>query len=133
MLIKVLIVDDIAETRDNVRRLLSFHEEIAVVGEAGNGLEALEQVRKLKPDVVLMDINMPVMDGMTACQKIAALYPSARVVMMTVQGGQEYIRRAYQMGAKGYVVKPFSSEELVNAIKSAYLTCERKLAATLPC
>ncbi|HHW07795.1 MAG TPA: response regulator [Clostridia bacterium] len=132
MLIKVLIVDDIAETRNNVRLLLSFDEEIVVVGEAGNGLAALEEVRKLKPDVVLMDINMPVMDGMTACQKIAALYPFARVIMMTVQGGREYIRKAYQMGAKGYIVKPFSSEELINVIKSTYLAYEEKLAVPLP-
>jgi len=69
---------------------------------------------------------------MTACQKIAALYPEARVVMMTVQGGEEYIRRAYQMGAKGYVVKPFSSDQLIHAIKSAYQVCEGEPAVPLP-
>lgn len=124
MPIRLLIVDDIAETRDNVCRLLSLVEDIIVVGEADNGRSAIEQVRKLKPDIVLMDINMPVMDGMTSCREIATHFPQSKVIMMTVQGGEEYIQKAFQMGAKGYIVKPFSSAELIDTIKSVYLRHE---------
>lgn len=120
MPIKVLIVDDIAETRDNVRRLLSLNDDFLVVGEANDGQVALEQVEKLRPDIVLMDINMPEMDGMTACQYIAVNHPYCGVIMMTVQGGKEYIERAFAVGAKGYVVKPFSSQELMNTIRQVY-------------
>ncbi|NLL17864.1 MAG: response regulator [Clostridia bacterium] len=118
MPIKVLIVDDIKETRDNVRRLLSLDEELLVVGEAADGKSAIRQVEKLKPDIVLMDINMPGMNGITACQIISRRYPCCSTVMMTVQGGEKYIQKAFQVGAKGYVVKPFSSRELIDAIKS---------------
>lgn len=118
MPITVLIVDDIKETRDNVKRLLSLDEELIVVGEAACGESAIQQVEKLKPDIVLMDINMPGMNGITACQIIARQYPHCSTVMMTVQGGEKYIQKAFQAGAKGYVVKPFSSQELLDVIKS---------------
>lgn len=131
MPIRLLIVDDIVETRDNVRRLLSLDEEISVIGEADNGQSAIEQVKKLKPDIVLMDINMPVMDGMTSCREIAAKFPQCKVIMMTVQGGEKYIQKAFQMGAKGYVVKPFSSAELINTVKSVYLAHADKQAASM--
>lgn len=131
MPIRLLIVDDIAETRDNVRRLLSLDEEITVVGEADNGQSAIEQVKKLRPDIVLMDINMPVMDGMTSCREIATQFPQSKVIMMTVQGGEEYIQKAFQMGAKGYIVKPFSSAELINTVKSVYLGYKDQQAVPL--
>lgn len=119
MATRILIVDDIAETRDNVRRLLSLNDEFRVVGEASNGLIALEQVKNLEPDIVLMDINMPEMDGITACQLINSSYPRCGVIMMTVQGGLEYVQKSLEVGAKAYVTKPFSVGELTTAIKVA--------------
>ncbi|NLC77951.1 MAG: response regulator [Clostridia bacterium] len=121
MPIKILLVDDIKETRDNVKRLLSLDEELVVIGEAADGESALRQVEKLKPDIVLMDINMPGINGIAACQMITRRFPQTKTIMMTVQGGDKYIQKAFQAGAKGYVIKPFTSKELIDTIKEVNL------------
>ncbi|WP_227767455.1 response regulator [Zhaonella formicivorans] len=126
MPIKVMIVDDIKETRDNVRRLLALDEEIVVVGEAENGEEALNKVDKIKPHIILMDINMPVLDGLSATEQISTQYPDVSVIMMTVQGEFEYIKRAMTAGARDYICKPFSSEDLLNSVKKIYQLEYRK-------
>jgi len=118
--IKVLIVDDIAETRDNVKRLLYFEEDMEVVGEAANGEEAVNLAEKLRPDIVLMDINMPVMDGITATELISLKLPRAGIIIMSVQGEQEYLKKAMMAGAREYMVKPFSSDELADTIRRVY-------------
>ncbi|MCF6094187.1 response regulator [Microaerobacter geothermalis] len=114
--IRILIADDIAETRENIRRLLSFEEGVEVVGEAANGIEAVEMAKKLQPDIVLMDINMPEMDGIEATEKISLQVPKAGVIVVSVQGEQDYLKKAMRAGAKEYIIKPFSPDDLINTI-----------------
>jgi pilus assembly protein CpaE len=119
-LIRVLIVDDIAETRDHLAKLLSFESDIEVIGAAASGAEAIEQATRLLPDVVLMDINMPDMDGIAATERLSAQVPSAAVVMMSVQGEADYLRRSMLAGAREFLVKPFSSDELTASIRQVH-------------
>ncbi|MFY0545694.1 AAA family ATPase [Brevibacillus sp. H7] len=118
--IRVLLVDDSAETRTNLNKLLSFEDEIEVVGEAENGADALEKTLKLHPDVVLMDINMPVLDGLKATEKISLVSPKTAVIMVSVQDDPDYLRKAMMAGAKEFLVKPVSSEQLVATILDVY-------------
>jgi pilus assembly protein CpaE len=118
--IKVLIVDDIPETRDHLSKLLGFEADVEVVGAAAGGLEAIEMATALTPDVVLMDINMPGMDGITATEQLASAVPNAAVVMMSVQGEADYLRRSMLAGAREFLVKPFSSDELTASIRQVY-------------
>jgi pilus assembly protein CpaE len=115
--IHVLVVDDIPETRDHLTKLLGFESDIDVVGSAASGREALEMATRLSPDVVLMDINMPDMDGIAATEQLGAAAPAAAVVMMSVQGEADYLRRSMLAGAREFLVKPFSSDELTASIR----------------
>ena len=115
--IRVLVVDDIPETRDHLTKLLGFESDIDVVGSAASGREALEMAARLAPDVVLMDINMPDMDGIAATEQLASVAPGAAVVMMSVQGEADYLRRSMLAGAREFLVKPFSSDELTASIR----------------
>ena len=115
--IRVLVVDDIPETRDHLTKLLGFESDIDVVGSAASGREALEMATRLSPDVVLMDINMPDMDGIAATEQLGAAAPAAAVVMMSVQGEADYLRRSMLAGAREFLVKPFSSDELTASIR----------------
>jgi pilus assembly protein CpaE len=118
--IKVLIVDDIPETRDHLSKLLGFEADVEVVGAAPGGPEAIQMAASVKPDVVLMDINMPGMDGITATEKLAAEVPGAAVIMMSVQGEADYLRRSMLAGAREFLVKPFSSDELTASIRQVW-------------
>ncbi|NLN06639.1 MAG: MinD/ParA family protein [Firmicutes bacterium] len=118
--IKVLVVDDVPQTRKDIIRLLYFEEDLQVVGEAGDGKEALQKIAELAPDVVLMDINMPVMDGITATEKISLLYPQTTVVIISIQGEPEYLKKAMVAGARDYLVKPLSSEEMALTIRAVH-------------
>ncbi len=118
--IQVLIVDDISETRDHLAKLLGFEPDVEVVGTASSGADAIEQATKLLPDVILMDINMPDMDGIAATERLSAQVPSAAVVMMSVQGEADYLRRSMLAGAREFLVKPFSSDELTASIRQVY-------------
>ncbi|MFL5673684.1 MAG: CpaE family protein [Chloroflexota bacterium] len=115
--IRVLVVDDIPETRDHLTKLLGFESDIDVVGSAASGREALEMASRLSPDVILMDINMPDMDGIAATEQLSATVPNAAVVMMSVQGEADYLRRSMLAGAREFLVKPFSSDELTASIR----------------
>ena len=126
MTIKVLIVDDIPETCNNISKLLSFDEEIEVVGTANNGREAQSLVEKLRPDVMLMDINMPVMDGIEATEKISVAHPAVSIIMTTVQSELDYIKKAMVAGARDYLVKPFTSDQLISSIKKIHRLDSRK-------
>ena len=126
--IRVLIVDDIPETRDHLTKLLGFETDIEVVGSASSGKEAIELAVKLQPDVVLMDINMPDMDGISATEQMAARAPGAAVVMMSVQGEADYLRRSMLAGAREFLVKPFSSDELTASIRQVYTREQEKLS-----
>lgn len=125
--IRVMVVDDIEETRKNIKALLSFEKRIDVVGEAADGKEAIFIAKEAGPDIVLMDINMPVMDGIKATHEITANCPETVVIMMSVQGEQEYLKKAMGAGARQYLVKPFTAEELINVITETYsLESKRK-------
>ena len=115
--IRVLIVDDFAETRENFRKLLQFESDIVVVGAARSGQEAIEIASETKPDVVLMDINMEDMDGITATESILREVPFTQVIILSVQSEQDYMRRAMMAGARDFMVKPPSSEELIATIR----------------
>ncbi len=115
--IRVLIVDDIAETRENIRKLLQFEADVEVVGTARTGKEAIQLSQELNPDVVLMDINMPDMDGITATEKIRQKKPFVQVVILSVQGEQSYMRRAMVVGARDFLTKPPTADELIAAIR----------------
>jgi pilus assembly protein CpaE len=117
--IRVLIVDDNAETRENIRKLLQFEANIEVVGTARAGKDAIQLSQELKPDVVLMDINMPDMDGITATEEIRKRAPATMVVMLSVQGDQNYMRRALLVGARDFLTKPPVPDELIAAIRRA--------------
>lgn len=118
--ITLLIVDDIPETRENLRKLLYFEKDIEIVGIASNGREAVDLARKLQPNIVLMDINMPDMDGITASEQISRAAPMCAIIMMSVQSEADYLRRSMLAGAMDFLTKPFSSEELVSSIRRVY-------------
>lgn len=118
--IKVLIADDVEETRKNIITLFQFEERIEVVGEAENGEEAIELTKELRPNIILMDINMPVLDGLKATEKINLLFPDIAVIIMSVQGEREYFKKAMLCGAKEYLIKPFNLETLINTIVNTY-------------
>jgi pilus assembly protein CpaE len=118
--IRVLIVDDIPETRDHLTKLLGFESDIEVVGAASSGAQALQLASELMPAVVLMDINMPDMDGIAATERLSAEVPDAAVVMMSVQGEADYLRRSMLAGAREFLVKPFSSDELTASIRQVH-------------
>ena len=116
---RVLIVDDIAETRENIRKLLQFEADIEVVAVARTGKEAIQLTQEVNPDVVLMDINMPDMDGIAATEIIRQKMPSVQVVILSVQGDQNYMRKAMLVGARDFLTKPPMPDELVAAIRRA--------------
>jgi pilus assembly protein CpaE len=118
--IRVLIVDDIVETRDNLEKLLFFEKDIEVVAKAGTGREAVAMAKQYQPDVVLMDINMPDMDGIAATEALLSQVPTTQVIMMSVQGEQDYLRRSMLAGAREFLIKPISAEDLYNAIRHVY-------------
>lgn len=125
--IRVVIVDDTAETRSNIRKLLAFADNIAVIGEAADGSEAVEVARDLKPDCILMDINMPGLDGISAAEQIYQAAPECLTIVISVQEEQEYLRRAMAAGARDYLTKPFSGDELINTINRVWqLECARR-------
>jgi pilus assembly protein CpaE len=115
--IRVLIVDDVAETRENVRKLLQFEADIEVVAAARTGREAIQLTQEANPDVVLMDINMPDMDGIAATEAIRQKMPAVQVVILSVQGDQNYMRKAMLVGARDFLTKPPNPDELVAAIR----------------
>ena len=116
--VTLLIADDSQEMRETLKTLLTFNETIKVVGEAADGEEAVEKVAELQPDLVLMDINMPGMDGLKATEAIAIKSPKSGVIIISVQEEVEYMRRAMSAGAREYLVKPFDSDELFKTINN---------------
>lgn len=117
--IRVLIVDDIAETRENVRKLLQFESDVDVIGTARTGREGIQLAGEMDPDVILMDINMPDVDGITATEEIRQKSPHIQVVILSVQGDPNYMRRAMLAGARDFLTKPPMGDDLISAIKRA--------------
>jgi pilus assembly protein CpaE len=132
--IRVVIVDDIAETREHLAKLLSFETDIEVAGSAGSGPEALSVAGEVHPDVLLLDINMPGMDGIATAEELATRAPATAVVMMSVQGEPDYLRRSMLAGAREFLVKPFSADELAASIRQVYARDRQKVgqAAAVP-
>lgn len=116
-MIRVLVVDDQAIVREGIRSMLALEPDITVSGEAANGYEALQQVATQPPDLVLMDVRMPEMDGLTALERIKALAPRTSVLMLTLYDDPDYLLRAVVAGAAGYVLKDTAREDLVRAIR----------------
>lgn len=115
----VLIVDDHAETRKNITKLLQFESDIEVVGTAQSATEGIQEAIELNPDVVLMDINMPDVDGIKATEAIREKVPATQIVILSVQGDANYMRRAMLAGARDFLTKPAKSDELVTVIRRA--------------
>ena len=118
--IKVLVVDDHTLVRDGIRSLLGLVADVEVVGEAANGKEALEKVEELAPDVVLMDLAMPVMSGLEATRRIRKEFPGTKVLALTQYDDSEYVIPIIEAGACGFVSKMVAFSELASAIQAAY-------------
>ncbi|MBU1670679.1 MAG: response regulator transcription factor [Actinobacteria bacterium] len=118
--IKVMIVDDHSLVREGLKAVFDQGKEIDVVGEAGSGEEAIEMVESVKPDVILMDISMPGMNGIQATKLIREKNPEAKVVILTMLDQEGYVYEAIKAGATGYMLKSTSSDDLVNAIQTVH-------------
>jgi len=116
--IRILLVDDHQVVREGLRRMLELEEDFRVVGEAANAREALTQVESLSPEVVLMDIKMPGVDGIELTRQLTEKYPSCNVIMLTLY--DEYLTQAIEAGAKGYLLKDIKREELFRAIRAVH-------------
>ncbi len=118
MSITVLLADDHKVVCDGLGVLLDSEMDISVVYKASDGLEAIRRVQELKPDVVIMDINMPELNGIEATRRIAEIYPSTRVIILSMYATSEYIFRALEAGAKGYLLKESAGTEVVDAVRT---------------
>ncbi|WP_391115757.1 response regulator [Psychrobacillus sp. L3] len=113
----VLVVDDAVFMRATIKRMLENHQ-FEIIGEATNGKEAVEKYRELLPDVVTMDITMPVMTGIEAVKKIMTEFPEAKIVMVTALGQQKLIVEAIESGAKDFITKPFNPDQIVQILQN---------------
>jgi len=118
--IRVLMVDDHTILRDGIRALLNLYEDIAIVGEASDGKDALTKVVQLRPDVVIMDIAMPGLGGLEATLEIRKLSPESRVLVLSQHDNKEYVHSVLKAGACGYVLKKAAGSELIAAIRAVY-------------
>ena len=119
-MIRVFIADDHAVVRDGLCYLLEAQPDLTVVGDAGNGRDAVALVKQLKPDVVLMDISMPELNGIDATTQIIQAVPETKVIILSMQGTAEYVFRALQAGAHGYLLKDSAGKVVVEAVRAVY-------------
>lgn len=119
-MIKVLLVDDQYLVRQGLRALLELEPDLEVIGEAENGKYALQLVSQTQPDVILMDVRMPEMDGVAATREIVAKYPTTKVLILTTFDDDEFVSAAIQYGARGYLLKDTPSEELAAAVRAVH-------------
>ena len=120
MTIRVLLADDHAIMREGLRALLTASPGISVVSDVGNGREALRCAEELKPDVLVMDVSMPDLNGIEAARMIRQRFPQTRVIMLSMHSSTEYVFRAFEAGASGYVLKESVGAELITAVHTAY-------------
>ncbi|MCT4564392.1 MAG: response regulator transcription factor [Maledivibacter sp.] len=119
-MIRVMIVDDQGLIRDGLKMILSLSEDIEVVGEAVNGEEAIDMLSRVNPDVILMDIRMPVLNGVEATKIIKEKFPAVKILILTTFNEDEYIFEGLKYGADGYMLKDVKSDEIIKAIKEVY-------------
>ncbi|PZV11130.1 MAG: DNA-binding response regulator [Leptolyngbya sp.] len=117
-MIRILLVDDQHIIRQGLRSMLESNADMEVIGEAENGQRAIEQIPTLQPDLILMDIRMPVMDGVAATKAIAQQHPDIKVLILTTFDDDDYVSQAMRLGAKGYLLKDTEPDELALAIRS---------------
>lgn len=120
MAVTVFLADDHAVLRDGLRFILETQGDIAVIGEAGDGRQAVRQVQQLRPDVVVMDIGMPELNGIEATRQIRETCPSTQVVILSVHATSEHIYRALEAGAKGYLLKESAGQEVADAVRAVH-------------
>lgn len=116
--ISVLISEDHMIVREGLRKILEMESDIEVIGEATNGREAVEMARKLHPDVIVMDIAMPLLNGLEATRQICQAVPDACVIILSAHSDDAYVEKAMELGAKGYLVKQTSAQFLADAIRA---------------
>lgn len=132
--IRILIADDHSIVREGLKQLLELEEDFEVVGQASNGIETIEKVKQLNPDVLLLDINMPVMNGIKALKKLKEDGVDTKVIILTIHEDREYLLETMQIGASGYILKDSDSASFFKAIRDAYngeAYIQPKLAADL--
>ncbi|MCL6443322.1 MAG: response regulator transcription factor [Alicyclobacillus sp.] len=130
--IQVMIVDDSEDTRQSLCMMLSLTNSIEVIAEAKDGAEAIQKLSVVTPDVILMDVNMPVLDGVQATERISLQYPNLSVIVLSVQNDAEYVQRCMRAGAKDYLFKPVTVETLTETIESVYMAGqERPIRSTV--
>lgn len=122
--ITILLVDDIPEARENIKKLLAFEPDFKVIGTAGTGREGVNLAKEFQPDIIIMDINMPDMDGLEATSHIKSMVPMSSVIIMSVQNDADYMRRAMLAGARDFLTKPVNMDELYNTIRAVYKNTE---------
>ena len=115
--IRILLVDDHAVVREGIKRLLAVHSDIAVIAEAGDGHEAVDQISQLHPDIVMMDVSMPGMSGIEVTRQLQAICPATKILALTVHEDEGYLREFFTAGAKGYLLKRAPTDEFVRAIR----------------
>jgi len=128
--IRVLVADDNEAVRENLSRLLDLEDDIQVIDIAVDGIEVCKKVNEIRPDIILMDVVMPKMDGIEATRRIRKDNPSTRVIMLSVYDRQKYVKSSMEAGASAYVVKGSSFDELVDAIRRTYKEQQSKIRAT---
>ncbi len=114
---KILIIDDHQLYREGIKRILEFEDSFEVVGEGKDGNEALELVEKCNPDVVIMDINMPQMNGVEATKQLIQTYPDLKVIILSIHDDESYVSHAMKTGADGYLLKEMDVDDLIEAVK----------------
>lgn len=126
--VTVLIADDVADTRENLTKLLHLENDIEVIGGASDGQQAIEMARRATPDIVLLDVNMPGVDGISAAAAIRESGCGSAVIMMSVRDDVQYFRQAMLAGARDFLTKPFTGQDLIQAIRGVCEQSERASA-----
>ncbi|PZE19367.1 response regulator [Paenibacillus xerothermodurans] len=116
--IRLVLADDHQLFREGVKRILNMENDLEVVGECGDGIQVIELCNKLNPDIVLMDINMPVENGVVATEKLKEIFPDIKVIILSIHDDESYVFETLRKGASGYLLKDMEAESLINAIRS---------------